>query len=135
MIYLDSSALLKLLREEPESAPLEGWLEERRPTPMVTSALAEIEVRRACRRIDPAALPDALRLLASLDLVPISEEIIQEAAVIGNAMLRSLDAIHLASAMALGDDLMGFVAYDRRLGQAADEAGLPMTRPAGGGPT
>ena len=129
MIYLDSSALLKLVHEEHESTALTRWLWDRRDTPAISSQLAKVEVLRACRRIDASALPAALALLAGLDLVPLSTDIIDAAAAIGTPELRSLDAIHLASALAVGPDVAAFVAYDRRLAAAAAGAGLDVAAP------
>ncbi|HEV7493328.1 type II toxin-antitoxin system VapC family toxin [Baekduia sp.] len=129
MIYLDSSALLKLLHEEAESAALADWLTTQAGSPILSSELAKVEVVRACRRINPDALPEAKTLLAGLDLVPLTGAVIAEAADVGETTLRSLDAIHLASALALRADLSTFVAYDRRLGAAASAAGLQLLAP------
>lgn len=129
MIYLDSSALLKLLYEEPESAALADWLSAHGVSPMVSSELARVEVLRACRRINPDVLPAAGKLLAQLDLMPLTSDLIEDAAGIGEANLRSLDAIHLASALSIRSDMAGFIAYDQRLGDAAVAAGLELLRP------
>lgn len=129
MIYLDSSALLKLLHDEAESAALADWLTARAGTPLVSSALAKIEVVRACRRINPATLREAAAMLAGLDLIPLSDAVIDQAADVGETMLRSLDAIHLASALSIQPGLTAFVAYDRRLAEAASTAGLELLVP------
>jgi predicted nucleic acid-binding protein len=129
VIYLDSSALLKLLHEEPESAALADWLTERAGAPMVSSELAKIEVLRGCRRVNARALPAARALLAQLDLLPLSSDLVDDAAGVGAGALRSLDAIHLASALSIRADLAGFVAYDVRLGRAATAAGLEVLTP------
>jgi len=129
VIYLDSSAVLKLVFEEPESAALDEWLAARADLPVVSSALAKVEVVRACRRIDSAALPEARALLAALDLIPLTGDVLDDAADVGDTPLRSLDAIHLASALTIRDELSAFVAYDLRLGDAAAAAGLPLARP------
>ena len=129
MNYLDSSALLKLLFEERESAALATWLEERGAVPSVTSELARVEVLRAARRIDPEVVPAARSLLAGLDLVPLDGAVVAAAAELDDPLLRALDALHLASALALGQDLAGFVAYDRRLAAAAATAGLVTAQP------
>jgi uncharacterized protein len=128
VIYLDSSAVLKLVYEEAESAALADWLTARAGTPVLSSELAKIEVVRACRRLDAAALPTATALLAGLDLMAISGPVIDRACDLGEPLLRSLDAIHLASALTLREDLEAFVAYDLRLTSAAASAGLePLT--------
>ena len=129
MIYLDSSALLKLLHDETESDELAAWLAARAGTPVVSSELAKVEVIRACRRINPATLTQATTLLASLDLIPLSGTVIDEAANIGATTLRSLDALHLASALAIQAQLTAFIAYDHRLAGAASIAGLELLTP------
>jgi predicted nucleic acid-binding protein len=129
VIYLDSSALLKLLHEEAESAALADWLAAQAQTPVVSSELAKVEVARACRRINPATLPEATALLAGLDLIPLSGAVIDEAANVEGTTLRSLDAIHLASALSIQADLSAFVAYDHRLAEAASTAGLEPHAP------
>lgn len=129
MIYLDSSALLKLLYEERESAALDEWLSARSDVPAVSGELAKVEVVRACRRLNADALPEARALLASLDLVPLTSDVLHEAADVGETLLRSLDAVHLASALSIREELSAFVAYDLRLGDAARIAGLVLARP------
>lgn len=129
MIYLDSSALLKLLHREAESAVLSEWLAARIDTPVVSSVLAKIEVTRACRRVNADALPAAKTLLAGLDVIPLTGAVADEAADVGSSTLRSLDAIHLASALSIRADLSAFVVYDRRLGEAAADAGLDVVMP------
>jgi len=129
VIYLDSSALLKLVHQERESDALEKWLSRNPTIPLVSSQLARIEVIRATRRINPDVVPAALALLDSLDLIPISTEIVDRASLIGDSSLRSLDAVHLASATAIQGDLTSFVAYDARLADAATPAGLATDQP------
>jgi uncharacterized protein len=130
LIYLDSSALLKLLFEENESVPLARWISERAATPMVSSELARIEVVRAARRLDPAVVPAARILVSQLDLVPLSGGLIDAAADAGEPILRTLDAIHLASVLSIQADLTAFVAYDTRLIAAAAAAGIKAVRPS-----
>lgn len=129
MIYLDSSALLKLLHDESESVALADWLTTRAATPIVSSELAKVEVIRACRRINPATLTEATALIAGLDLIPLSGAVIDQAANVGGTTLRSLDAIHLASALSIQAELSAFVAYDHRLAEAASTAGLELLAP------
>jgi uncharacterized protein len=129
VIYLDSSALLKLLFEERESAALTDCLAQRAGAPVVSSELVKVEVIRACRRVDADALPQARALLSGLDLVPLTGTVLDEAADLGGPLLRSLDAIHLASALSIRADLSLFVAYDRRLADAASAAGLELLTP------
>jgi predicted nucleic acid-binding protein len=129
MIYLDSSALLKLLVEEPESAALALWLSGQATTPAVSSELARLEVVRAARRLDAAVVPAARALVSQVDLLPLTSGLIDEAAEVGEPALRSLDAIHVVSALSIRDDLTAFVAYDHRLVAAARAAKLDVHRP------
>ncbi|MBF6620017.1 MAG: type II toxin-antitoxin system VapC family toxin [Patulibacter sp.] len=130
MIYLDSSAILKLVFDEAESAALAEWFGPTGSTvPPVSSELARIEVLRGCRRVDPRTLPAARTLLAGLDLIPISADVVDLATEIGDGLLRSLDAIHLASAAGMGDELTRFVTYDHRLAGAAVTEGLAVASP------
>jgi hypothetical protein len=129
VIYADSSALLKLVVDEPESAALEAWLSYRAGVPVVSGELAKVEVLRACRRVNAEALPQARALLAGLDLVRLSTDVIDSAAEVGDAALRTLDAIHLASALSIREHLSAFVAYDQRLLDAASAAGFEPARP------
>lgn len=129
MIYLDSSAVLKLLFEEPESAALTLWISERAGAPLVSSELAKAEVVRAARRIDSDVVPTARALVSQLDLIPLSSGLIEEAADAGEPLLRTLDALHLASALSIRDELTAFVAYDRRLAAAAEAAGIEAVSP------
>lgn len=133
MIYLDTSALVKLVFEEAESAALAGWLGAREVVPKISSEVATIELLRTCRRRAAATEPDARQLLRGLDLVPLSADVIERAALVGPSELRSLDAVHLASALSLADGVDAFVAYDVRLRAAAETAGLPVAAPGRGG--
>ena len=130
MIYLDSSALLKLLFEGSESAALAQWISERSSTPMVSSELATVEVVRAARRLDAKVVPAARALMSQLDLIPLHTGLLDEAADVGELLSRSLDAIQLASALSIRDDLTAFVAYDNRLIAAAETAGIESIRPS-----
>jgi predicted nucleic acid-binding protein len=129
VIYLDISALVKLLCEEPESLALTEWLTSRADVPKVSSDLSAVELLRTCQRIDDGALDDARRLLGGMDLLPIDHALMEQAAAIYPRELRSLDAIHLVSAISLRADLTDFVAYDSRLCSAATAAGLLVVSP------
>lgn len=128
MIYLDSSALIKLVIDEVESAALEHWL-VMQEEPVVTSALGRTELVRACRRIDPAAVATAHLLLGDLPLMSLSSRVLELAENIGPPGLRSLDALHLASAFELGESLTAFVTYDKRLRDSALLTNLPVMMP------
>jgi uncharacterized protein len=130
VIYLDSSALLKLLFEEDESAALAQWISGHTGTPMVSSELARVEVIRAARRLDADVVPAARALVSQLDLIPLSGGVIGEAADAGDPLLRTLDAIHLTSMLSIRNDLTALIAYDNRLIGAAEAVGIPAVRPA-----
>ena len=130
MIYLDTSALLKLVFDEDESAALRHWLEALPAAELTTSDLTRVEVARACHRVDVAHVPLAQSVLEHLDLVPLDRALLDAAADLPARHLRSLDALHLATALSLGDALDVFVAYDARLLEAASAAGLPVASPA-----
>ncbi|GHF56374.1 hypothetical protein FHX82_000032 [Amycolatopsis bartoniae] len=130
MIYLDTAALVKLIRREPESDALADWLDERSSTLLVSSALAEVELPRALRRTEPELLPGVPALLGRIGIYEIDELVRSTAAGYRTPELRSLDAIHLATAQAIfGEQLSSFVTYDRRLLACADAAGLPTAAP------
>ena len=128
MIYLDTSAAAKLSINERETDALETWLDASGGTP-VSSLITVIELRRAAARRPAEVQRDVRETLALLGLLPLTVGVADQAAVVGNASLRSLDAIHLATAMLLGDDLTAFVTYDRQLGRAALDAGLTVVAP------
>ena len=130
MIYLDSSALVKLVFEEPESNALAAWLSDRGSESRTSSALASVEVLRTCRQIDPVAMWLAERIIGGLDLVPLDAEVIDAAGILEPTALRSLDALHLAAASSVAPALSAFVSYDARLNEAAGAVGLPVASPS-----
>ena len=130
MIYLDSSALVKLAVTEPESAALRRWLAGQPNLVRVSSSVARVEVLRAVWRAEPTALPESYQIIQRTGEVGLSPEVLSKAAGVRPPALRSLDAIHLASALAIRPELTAFVAYDKRLLAAAREAGLPTASPA-----
>ena len=129
MIYLDSSALMKLVRRESETDALREWLDLRPQRPVVTSELGRVEVLRAARRIGGPVLAEARAVVGDLDLVPLDRAVQDVACELGEPMLRTLDALHVASALLLGDELTVFIAYDRRLAGGARSAGLDVVTP------
>lgn len=129
LLYLDSSALVKLVLPEVESAAL---LESLAAWPArLSSELSRVEVVRAVRRAtaDPAAEERAEQVLAGLHLMKIDSDVIGRAARLEPRLLRSLDAIHLASALSLGDGLGAIVVYDAGLSTAAAACGLNVMAP------
>lgn len=129
MIYLDASALLKLVRREAETQALLEWLTMRPEQPVVASVLARVEVLRAARRVGDPVLAEARAVVGDLDLIPLDRAVQDVACDIGDPLLRTLDALHLASALLLGDALTAFVAYDHRLADGARAAGLVVATP------
>lgn len=132
MIYLDSAALVKLVRLEEESAALVDWLNARPDQRLVASALVEVEVPRALRRNQPGVLGAVAATLARIDRIEIDAAIRATAAAYVDPHLRSLDAIHLATAdelVASGKTISAFVTYDTRLASAAKTMGLSVVAP------
>lgn len=130
MIYLDTAALVKLVRREPETDALADWLDARPTMPWVSSALVEVELPRALRQTEPALLADVPATVARVARYDIDGVVRAAAAAYPDPDLRSLDAIHLATARSIfGHRLAAFVSYDRRLLAAAAEAGLPSESP------
>jgi predicted nucleic acid-binding protein len=126
--YLDSSALVKLIVSEDGSEGLRAWIRGR--DRLVSCALARTEVPRAVRHLGPAALARVRAALASLDIIALDDGLLEDAAVLDPAILRSLDAIHLAAARSLGQDLEAVVSYDARMLDGARLLGLPTARPS-----
>ena len=127
MVYLDSSALVKLVVAEVESPALRRYL--RSQPQRASCALARVEVIRAVRPHGGKAVGRARRLLRRLDLVLLDDELLDAAGALDAGILRSLDAIHLAAAEALADDLIAIVTYDDRMTAAATLVGLPVAAP------
>jgi predicted nucleic acid-binding protein len=127
-VYLDSSAIVKLVIREPETDALLAFLELRQTR--VTSALARVEVVRAVRRHGRPATRRARELLDGLNLLALDDALLEDAAAIEANDLRSLDAIHIASAQQLGAELDALVSYDERMLTAARALSLPVSRPS-----
>ena len=125
--YLDSSALVKLAVEEPESGALRQYLRRRRP--MVSSALARTEVLRALLLEGDETLARGRAVLATVELIRINDRILNAAALLRPAEIRSLDAIHLATAQGLATDLARVVTYDERMLDAAKQLGIRTAAP------
>jgi uncharacterized protein len=123
---VDSSALVKIIIEEDESEALRRAIEEIGMA-LVTSQIAEVEVTRAVKIANPDQIGECERLLASCTRVRVSESIIRRATMLASAHLRTLDAIHLATA--LRADASSMVVYDERLSAVAGAAGLTVLHP------
>jgi hypothetical protein len=129
LVYLDSSALVQLVVAEPESSALADFLRDR--SERVSSAVALTEVPRALRRAGFGASERrrSREVMARIALVDVDRRILAAAAVVDPPALRTLDAIHLATALAVREDLAAIVTYDRRLAAAAERVHLEVSAP------
>lgn len=128
MVYLDSSALVKLVVLEPESRALRAYL--RIHPERVSCGLARTEVLRAVRPSGPVAVTAARRVLRSIDLIRLDDALLDAAGMLEPLGVRSLDAIHLAAAQLVAPVLRAVVTYDRRMAEAAEALGFAAARPA-----
>ena len=124
--YLDTSAAVKLIVAEQESAPLSAWMSDRE---LVSSDLLRVELIRAVRLHDEAVRRQARLVLEAVDLIRITPQVCDLAAELDPHVLRSLDALHCATALSLGVDLEGVVCYDRRMQEACRVLGLTVESP------
>ena len=129
LYYADTSAVIKLLAEETDSKAFAAFYDDHDDAEWVSSALLRIEVVRAVARAVPALLPDARDLLTAFSYIAIDDEIVDGAMNEPDRGLRSLDAIHLATARILAPELDGLLSYDDRLTKAATDAGLRVLSP------
>ncbi len=127
--YVDTSALVKLVIDEPETGALQRWFANSDRNP-VASDLARTELIRAVRRAAPDQVVRAREVLDALTLLEVTTEVFESAGRLDPSILRTLDAIHLAVALDLGDDLEALVTYDDRLAHAARAHGIPVLAPA-----
>ena len=125
--YLDSSAIVKLAVAEPESGALRRYLRRRKP--YIASALTRAEVARALLPFGQTALRRGEAVLARIDLVRVSDPVLRAAGTIVPEDIRTLDAIHLATAQQLGQDLGRVVTYDPRMQAAAQQLGIDVAAP------
>jgi len=126
--YLDSSAIVKLAIEEPDSAALRRHLRRRRP--LVSSALARTEVARALLFEGDAGIARGRSVLSRLDLIRVNDSVLNAAGTLLPPDLRSLDAIHLTTAQQLGAELSQMVTYDERMIDAARDLGIRTASPS-----
>ena len=134
MIYMDTSALTKLLIAEPETPELRNWLTSQidQGDSAATSALGRVELMRTVARYGDISQADRARyLLDGLDILPLTEPMMSLAESIGPAPLRSLDTIHLAAAAYFDQELTAFVTYDHRLLNGCRDIGLTTASPGG----
>jgi uncharacterized protein len=129
LYYADTSAVVKLLVEETDSKAFAAFYDAHSDAEWVSSALLRIELTRAVARAMPALLPDAQDLLLAFSCIAIDEDIVEGAMNEPDRALRSLDAIHLATARILAPELDALITYDDRLLRAATDAGLVTISP------
>ena len=127
--YLDTSAALKLVVAEKETGTLISWMKDHEGD-IVSSDLLRTELLRATRRGAPDAMPRARAVLDAITLLIVPTPTFERAADVDPDLLRSLDALHLAAALELGDELDGLLTYDDRLTGAAQLHGLTVIAPA-----
>jgi predicted nucleic acid-binding protein len=127
-IYLDTSALAKLVVTETESGALRAWLSEHRGTPLMTNSIGAVELQRLAARVSQQATSAAVLLLTRIDLLSLTPGALAAAAQLPPPEVRTLDALHLASAAEVGD-LEVLVTYDRRMRTAAIDYGLSVQSP------
>ena len=128
MFYLDTSAAVKLVVVERGSKALRRWLASR-DGEIASSDLLRAELLRATRRTAPEQMVQARAVLDSLILVTLSTAVCERATMLEPYLVRSLDALHLAAALELGDELEGLVTYDRRLAEGAQALGIGVIAP------
>jgi len=128
-IYMDTSALVKLVVAEQESLPLQSFLRERGGDSLFSAALARTELIRAVAPNGTQAIADARNLLSSLDTVVLTRQLLDDAGTLQPVRLRSLDAIHLVAAQRAGDTLRAVVTYDARMLSAAADLGIETVSP------
>lgn len=126
--YLDTSALVKLVVLESESVALHNWMLNA-AQPLVSSDLARTELLRAVRRVAPERIRQAREVLDALSLTSLPTRTFERAALFDPSIMRTLDALHLACAQELGDDLDGIVTYDNRLAEVTQTYGITTLAP------
>ncbi len=126
---MDSAAIVKMIHPEAESVALQEWLKGHSGQPGVSSALIEVEVPRSIRRIAPERISRIAAVLAGIERIEVDTAVRGVAAQLEMSSLRSLDAIHLATAIQFGPNVDHFVTYDKRLLAAASTMGLPVASP------
>jgi uncharacterized protein len=129
LYYADTSAVVKLLVEETNSKAFADFYDTHAGDEWVSSTLLRIELARAVVRARPALLPDARDLLAAFTCVAIDDDVVESAMNEPDRTLRSLEAIHLATARILAPELEAFVTYDDHLLKAASDAGISTASP------
>lgn len=129
MIYFDTSSVVKLVMPEAETVALQTWMKAHGGATFLSSQLLRIELLRAVARVAPDRMDRAREVLKGFALVRIDDEVVSAAETLHPPQLRTLDAIHVATAQLLGQSLTAFVAYDKRLTESATARGLNVVAP------
>lgn len=127
-VYFDTSALAKLILEEPESQKLRRFIDSSSIQP-VSAEISDVELVRAVMREDESLLDNTLEILAQVVLLPMTASIRLRASYLKPVSVRSLDAIHVATALEIQADLDALLSYDNRLLKSASDAGLKVLSP------
>lgn len=127
-VYLDTSALVKLVLHEEQSDDLRQFLDDTSSQP-ATSEIAEVELLRAIARLDDQLINRGLEILAQLVLLPLTTSMRLRASYLAPSTMRSLDALHVATALEIQSDLECLVSYDERMLNAASDAGIKVVSP------
>lgn len=128
MIYIDTSALLRVIFPDDTTPALQRYLG--RDPALVSSALLRVEARRGTVRRAPLRLPQVDVVLSEVEVVGIGDAVVESAGRLSDPNLRSLDAIHLATALLINEDVDALLTYDIRLADAARAHGLEVVSPA-----
>lgn len=129
-VYLDTSAVVKLFIAEPETPDVQQWLSDLSKPHLVSSTLLVVELIRLLRLLNPATVTSAEQFLAAdVDIVEITPPVLGDATTVPPPRLRTLDAIHLATALDLGASVDVFLTYDKPLIEAARAVGLTVASP------
>jgi len=127
-VYVDSSAAVKLIAQEVHSEAMSAWAATNTED-LVSSTILRTETLRAAHRRSADAVIRARSLLDGVILLPITPDTCERAASLPPSSMRSLDAIHLATALSVVDEISGVLTYDDRLAMACREHGLPVLAP------
>jgi uncharacterized protein len=131
LIYLDTTALMKLVTAQPESTPLSDYLSGHTDTVWFTCALTRAELLRAAAAVHPDAAEHAYHVLAGLDTVAVTDRLLDTVTMLAPAPRRILDALHIAAALTAGHRLHTLITYDDELAAAARDHNITTTTPGG----
>ena len=131
MIYLDPTAIMKLITTTPESAALTNYLRVHTATTWFTCAISRAEVLRAAAGAHPGAIEHAHHVLAGLDLVAVTDRLLDSAIALAPAPGRTTDALHIAAAMSAGPQLHTLITYSPELAHSAAEHDITAIHPGG----